>query len=197
MKRIQIAPGIEMTDIAMGESRRGYPDCEQSAFEVMDRYVELGGNTFDSRAPVQRRRGGPRAGQMDKKPRPARFADRRHQGQPSRPEKHVRIPPDAPGYRGGFGRVPGLHGPGVFRPAPAAPRRCAHPGGGDYAVAGRAGQGGQDTGGGRIQLDGRPHHRGQPVRAGKRPGTHPLLPAPFQPGADHPPPRPAILRMCR
>ena len=48
MKRIQIAPGIEMTDIAMGESRRGYPDCEQSAFEVMDRYVELGGNTFDS-----------------------------------------------------------------------------------------------------------------------------------------------------
>lgn len=48
MKKIQIAKGVSFTDIAMGDSKRGNPAFEQSAFAIMDRYVEMGGNTFDS-----------------------------------------------------------------------------------------------------------------------------------------------------
>lgn len=48
MKKIRIADGIEMTDIALGDSKRGNPGMEAGAFSIMDRYYELGGNTFDS-----------------------------------------------------------------------------------------------------------------------------------------------------
>ncbi len=48
MKKIRIAEGIECTAIALGDSKRGNPAMEETAFQVMDRYVELGGNTFDS-----------------------------------------------------------------------------------------------------------------------------------------------------
>ncbi len=48
MKKIRIAEGLEFTDIALGESKRGDPAREAAAFAVMDRYVELGGDTFDS-----------------------------------------------------------------------------------------------------------------------------------------------------
>ncbi len=48
MKKIRIADGIEMTGIALGDSKRGDPETEAGAFAVMDRYIELGGNTFDS-----------------------------------------------------------------------------------------------------------------------------------------------------
>lgn len=48
MRLIRVADGIELSVIAMGDSKRGIPDFEESTFRVMDRYLELGGNTFDS-----------------------------------------------------------------------------------------------------------------------------------------------------
>ncbi|MCL1796510.1 MAG: aldo/keto reductase [Clostridia bacterium] len=48
MRTIRIAEGIEFAAIAMGESRRGQAAHEEEAFRVMDRFFELGGNTFDS-----------------------------------------------------------------------------------------------------------------------------------------------------
>lgn len=48
MKTIRIAEGIELTNIAMGDSKRGMPAYEEETFRVMDRFMELGGNTFDS-----------------------------------------------------------------------------------------------------------------------------------------------------
>lgn len=48
MKNIKIAEGLELSCIAMGDSKRGVPEMEENAFQIMDRYLELGGNTFDS-----------------------------------------------------------------------------------------------------------------------------------------------------
>ena len=47
MKRINVA-GIEMTELALGAGKRGAPENDAAAFAVMDRYVELGGNCFDT-----------------------------------------------------------------------------------------------------------------------------------------------------
>ena len=47
MKKINVA-GIEMTELALGAGKRGAPENDAAAFAVMDRYVELGGNTFDT-----------------------------------------------------------------------------------------------------------------------------------------------------
>lgn len=48
MRTIQIAPGIDFTEIALGDSGRGNPDTQARAFDVMDYYLQRGGNTFDS-----------------------------------------------------------------------------------------------------------------------------------------------------
>ncbi len=48
MKTIRVKEGVTLSSIALGESRRGNPDREATAFQVMDRYIELGGTTFDS-----------------------------------------------------------------------------------------------------------------------------------------------------
>lgn len=48
MRVIQVADHLDLSIIAMGDSKRGIPEYEEGAFRIMDRYVELGGNTFDS-----------------------------------------------------------------------------------------------------------------------------------------------------
>ncbi|MCL1963554.1 MAG: aldo/keto reductase [Firmicutes bacterium] len=48
MKKIKIADGLELSWLALGECRRGDPDAQAGAFAIMDRYRELGGDTFDS-----------------------------------------------------------------------------------------------------------------------------------------------------
>ncbi len=48
MKKINIAQGLAFTALALGDCKRGVPEHEARAFAVMDRYVELGGDTFDS-----------------------------------------------------------------------------------------------------------------------------------------------------
>lgn len=48
MKRIPIKDGLSFSSIALGDSKRGKPEFEEAAFAVMDRYLELGGDTFDS-----------------------------------------------------------------------------------------------------------------------------------------------------
>lgn len=48
MKSVRIGEGIAFSEIALGDSKRGNPKTEESAFRVMDHYWERGGNTFDS-----------------------------------------------------------------------------------------------------------------------------------------------------
>lgn len=48
MKKVRIADGIEFTEIALGDSKRGNEATQAQAFAVMDHYIERGGNTFDS-----------------------------------------------------------------------------------------------------------------------------------------------------
>ena len=48
MRTIRLSDQVELSVIAMGDSKRGLPEHEQETFRVMDRYMELGGNTFDS-----------------------------------------------------------------------------------------------------------------------------------------------------
>jgi len=47
MKIINVA-GLELTELALGAGKRGPAENDRDAFAVMDRYVELGGNCFDS-----------------------------------------------------------------------------------------------------------------------------------------------------
>lgn len=48
MKTICIAEGIELTEIALGTGKRGDKQYQDETFRIMDRYVEMGGNCFDS-----------------------------------------------------------------------------------------------------------------------------------------------------
>lgn len=48
MNTIQIAEGLSFSEFALGDCGRGNPEREAQAFAVMDRYLELGGDTFDS-----------------------------------------------------------------------------------------------------------------------------------------------------
>ena len=48
MKMIKVIEGLEMTDIALGAGKRGDPAVTQEAFRIMDKYLELGGNCFDT-----------------------------------------------------------------------------------------------------------------------------------------------------
>lgn len=48
MRTIRIGDGIALSEIALGDSRRGRPETEEQAFRVMDHYFARGGNTFDS-----------------------------------------------------------------------------------------------------------------------------------------------------
>ncbi|MDL2318261.1 aldo/keto reductase [Eubacteriales bacterium OttesenSCG-928-A19] len=45
---MNIAEGIALSEIALGDSKRGVPELEARAFDVMDYYMERGGRTFDS-----------------------------------------------------------------------------------------------------------------------------------------------------
>ncbi|MEG0766359.1 MAG: aldo/keto reductase, partial [Clostridia bacterium] len=48
MRRIAIANGVEMTEIVLGATKMGVQEQERERFALMDRYVEAGGNCFDS-----------------------------------------------------------------------------------------------------------------------------------------------------
>lgn len=48
MKTIRIDDGLSLSQIALGDCRRGLPEREAGAFDVMDAYYEHGGRTFDS-----------------------------------------------------------------------------------------------------------------------------------------------------
>lgn len=48
MKKLPITGDIAFSAIAMGDSKRGIPENEENAFALMDRYIALGGDTFDS-----------------------------------------------------------------------------------------------------------------------------------------------------
>lgn len=48
MNSIQILPGLSITDISLGAGGRGDADRDEEQFRIMDRYLELGGNCFDT-----------------------------------------------------------------------------------------------------------------------------------------------------
>ncbi|MDR3050539.1 MAG: aldo/keto reductase [Oscillospiraceae bacterium] len=48
MRKIHITGGLYLSDIALGHSGRGTADKREEAFRIMDRYLALGGDTFDS-----------------------------------------------------------------------------------------------------------------------------------------------------
>lgn len=48
MRKINIGNGVALSEISLGDSKRGNPVTEASAFEVMDHYIARGGTTFDS-----------------------------------------------------------------------------------------------------------------------------------------------------
>ena len=49
MKKIMVANGIEITDISLGAGARGRStEAYETSFRIMDRYLELGGNCFDT-----------------------------------------------------------------------------------------------------------------------------------------------------
>ena len=48
MKKIKITDTVSLSRLSLGDCKRGDPAREEAAFAVMDRYVELGGDTFDS-----------------------------------------------------------------------------------------------------------------------------------------------------
>ncbi len=47
MKKMMLGP-VEVSEFALGSGKRGLPENDGIAFAVMDRYMEFGGNTFDS-----------------------------------------------------------------------------------------------------------------------------------------------------
>ena len=47
MKKINVA-GIDITELALGAGKRGPVALDETSFAIMDRYVELGGNCFDT-----------------------------------------------------------------------------------------------------------------------------------------------------
>ena len=48
MKKIQVIDGLSITDISLGAGRRGYEGKDEEQFRIMDKYLELGGNCFDT-----------------------------------------------------------------------------------------------------------------------------------------------------
>jgi len=48
MKKIAVAPGVELSEISLGAGSRGAEKDEALVFSIMDRYVEAGGTTIDS-----------------------------------------------------------------------------------------------------------------------------------------------------
>lgn len=48
MKKRIIAGGVHLSEFALGAGRRGPVELDEACFAVMDRYMEYGGNTFDS-----------------------------------------------------------------------------------------------------------------------------------------------------
>ncbi len=48
MRKIEIGNGVSITDISLGAGGRGAPDRDPEQFLIMDRYLELGGNCFDT-----------------------------------------------------------------------------------------------------------------------------------------------------
>lgn len=48
MRKIEIVPGVSITDIALGAGGRGDPLKDPTQALIMDRYLELGGNCFDT-----------------------------------------------------------------------------------------------------------------------------------------------------
>lgn len=47
MKRVNIG-GIQVSELALGAGKRGAKELDEACFAVMDRYLEMGGNCFDS-----------------------------------------------------------------------------------------------------------------------------------------------------
>lgn len=47
MKRMNIGP-VQVSEFALGAGKRGPREMDEACFAVMDRYMEYGGNTFDS-----------------------------------------------------------------------------------------------------------------------------------------------------
>ena len=47
MKTVNVA-GLALSELALGAGKRGPAENDEASFAVMDRYVELGGNTFDT-----------------------------------------------------------------------------------------------------------------------------------------------------
>lgn len=47
MKRMNIGP-VQVSEFALGAGKRGPKEMDEACFAVMDRYMEYGGNTFDS-----------------------------------------------------------------------------------------------------------------------------------------------------
>lgn len=48
MKHIQLENGVALSEISLGAGALGNVAYETSCFTIMDRYIELGGNTFDT-----------------------------------------------------------------------------------------------------------------------------------------------------
>ncbi len=48
MRKIEIVPGVSITDISLGAGGRGDVEKDQEQARIMDRYLELGGNCFDT-----------------------------------------------------------------------------------------------------------------------------------------------------
>ena len=48
MKTIAVAPGVSVSEIVLGTDGYGVSRSEELSFELMDRYIELGGNTLDT-----------------------------------------------------------------------------------------------------------------------------------------------------
>ena len=47
MRKINVA-GLELSELALGAGKRGPAELDKPSFAVMDRYIELGGNCFDT-----------------------------------------------------------------------------------------------------------------------------------------------------
>ena len=48
MKKIQIIPGVAVSEIVLGTAGFGVSQSEELSFELIERYLELGGNTLDT-----------------------------------------------------------------------------------------------------------------------------------------------------
>ena len=47
MKKVSVGP-VALSEFALGAGKRGPKEFDEACFAVMDRYLEYGGNTFDS-----------------------------------------------------------------------------------------------------------------------------------------------------